>query len=185
MPCCVGFCHTTTWISHQDTYIPSPLSFPSTPPSHPSRSSQITGLSSLCYIETVCLTQVSVRCVGGVYVSVLLSQFIPPSPSPAVSTSLFCTSASLFCASASVLCVVFFKNWGQFLFQFLHWISWSGVYVFSGFMFWERDAFGISIIHSWHLLCDMSHNSPLGSILYEHLPEAVGKAISTHILILK
>ena len=55
-------------------------------------------------------------------------------------------------------------------------------------MFWERDAFGISIIHSWHLLCDNTVNrasSPLGNILYEHLPEAVGTAMSTHILILK
>ena len=47
-------------------------------------------------------------------------------------------------------------------------------------MFWERDAFGISIIHSWHLLCDMSHNSPLGSTLYEHLPEAVIVPTETH-----
>jgi len=32
--CCVGFCHTTTWISHKYAYIPSLLSLP--PNSHPS-----------------------------------------------------------------------------------------------------------------------------------------------------
>ena len=37
----------------------------------------------------VCLTY------GGVYVSMLLYQFVPPSPSPAVSTSLFSVSVSL------------------------------------------------------------------------------------------
>ena len=50
LQCCVGFCHTT-WIHHKYTYIPfplEPLSHPQ-PPSHPSRSSQSTGLSFLCY----------------------------------------------------------------------------------------------------------------------------------------
>ena len=30
---CVGFCHTSTWISHRYTYVPSLLNFP--PTSHP------------------------------------------------------------------------------------------------------------------------------------------------------
>ena len=46
MQCCVGFCHTSTWISHRYTYVPSLLNFPPTPP-HPSRLSQSTRLSSL------------------------------------------------------------------------------------------------------------------------------------------
>jgi len=49
---CVGFCHTTMWISHNYTYIPSLLGLPPQP--HPTlspptvRSSQSTRLGSLC-----------------------------------------------------------------------------------------------------------------------------------------
>ena len=32
---CVGFCHTSTWISHRDAHVPSVLNFP--PASHPSK----------------------------------------------------------------------------------------------------------------------------------------------------
>ena len=48
---CVSFCCTATWISYMYTYIPSLLDVPHpTPvPSHPSRSSQSTGLSPLCH----------------------------------------------------------------------------------------------------------------------------------------
>ena len=42
---CVDFCHTPSWISYRYTYVPS---LPSSTPSLPSRSSQTTGLSSLC-----------------------------------------------------------------------------------------------------------------------------------------
>ena len=42
---CISFYCTAMWISY--TYIPSLLSFPHSPPSHPSRSSQSIGLSSL------------------------------------------------------------------------------------------------------------------------------------------
>ena len=35
LQCCVGFCHTATWISHRYTHVPSLLSLP--PTSHPSR----------------------------------------------------------------------------------------------------------------------------------------------------
>ena len=46
---CVGFCFTTTWISHKYAYVPSVLRLPPTPsPSHPSRLSQNTRLSCLC-----------------------------------------------------------------------------------------------------------------------------------------
>ena len=50
LQCCVGFCLTTSWISHMYTYILSLLSLPPTP-SHPSRSSQSSELSSLCYTQ--------------------------------------------------------------------------------------------------------------------------------------
>ena len=49
LQCCVGFCHTTTWISHKYTYV-SCLPLPT--PSHPSRLSQSTRLSFLCYTAT-------------------------------------------------------------------------------------------------------------------------------------
>ena len=73
-------------------YIPSVK-----PPPRPApfKSSQSTRLGSLCYIHSSfplasCLPH------DGVYVSVPLSQFVPPSPSPAVSTSLLSTSVSSF-----------------------------------------------------------------------------------------
>ena len=50
LQCCVGFCHTSTWFSHRYVYVLSPLDLPST--SHPSRLSQSTKLSSLCYTTT-------------------------------------------------------------------------------------------------------------------------------------
>ena len=47
---CVGLYHTSTWISHRYTYVPSLLNpLPSPTPSHPSRLSQSTGLSTLCH----------------------------------------------------------------------------------------------------------------------------------------
>ena len=50
LQCCVSFYCITHWISHMYTNIPS-LSglLPTFPTSHPSRSSQSTELSSLCY----------------------------------------------------------------------------------------------------------------------------------------
>ena len=48
LQCCVGFC-CTAQISHIYTYIPSLLSLPSTTHPTPSRSSQSTEMSSLCY----------------------------------------------------------------------------------------------------------------------------------------
>ena len=49
---CVGFCHITTPISHNHTYIPFLLNLPPLPSSPPSRASQSTRLGSLCYIAT-------------------------------------------------------------------------------------------------------------------------------------
>ena len=52
LQCCVSFCCTMECISYRYTYIPSFLGLPPslTPPS---RSSQISKLSSLCYIQQV------------------------------------------------------------------------------------------------------------------------------------
>ena len=76
------------WISYRCTYVPSLLTslLPPTP-SHPSRLSQRTWFelptSYSKFPLAICFTY------GNVYVSMLLSQFIPLSPSPTVPTSLF------------------------------------------------------------------------------------------------
>ena len=50
LPCCVGFCHTTTWISHKYTRVHSLLNLLLTlTQPQPSRSSETTELSSLCH----------------------------------------------------------------------------------------------------------------------------------------
>ena len=68
-------------------------SFPIPKPSHPSRSSQSTKLSTLCYAATSHLAIYFTY--GSAYVSVILSQFVPHFISPALSTSLLSMSASL------------------------------------------------------------------------------------------
>ena len=81
---CLGFCHTSTWISYRYTYVPSLLNLPSTPLGchrAPGLSSQQIPTSYLFYIQwCVCF-------------NVTLS-ICPTSPSPTVSPSLFFMSAS-------------------------------------------------------------------------------------------
>ena len=95
---CVCFCHTTTWIRHKYVYIyiypllleppshfilhPTPLDCHSAPCQAPFVIQQLS-TSYLFYICTV-------------YVSILFSQFVSPSSSHIVSTSLFSISAVLF-----------------------------------------------------------------------------------------
>ena len=73
---------------------PLPLEPPFHPPrSHPSRLSPSTKVSSLCYTGTfhsLSLSHVILR------ICLCDSQFVPPSPSPAGSTSPFSTFVSLF-----------------------------------------------------------------------------------------
>ena len=81
----------TTWVSLKYT---CPTLLKLTPsPFYPSRMSQSTSWSSP-YYTTASHWLSSLHMV--MYVSRLLSQFFPPSPSPAVSKSSFSTSASLF-----------------------------------------------------------------------------------------
>ena len=50
---CADFCHTSTWISHRYTYVPSLLNLSAIPhPIPPSRLSQSTRLSSLCHSKS-------------------------------------------------------------------------------------------------------------------------------------
>ena len=69
-------------------YIPSLLNLSPTPyPSHTSRSSQSTRLSSLLHSHFPLAIGFM---YSNVYVSVLLSQFVPPTPSPVLLLCLFC-----------------------------------------------------------------------------------------------
>ena len=85
LQCCASFCCTTARISCMYTHIPSLESLPPpSPPSQHSRSLQSTGfLLAIDFIH------------GGVYLSVLPSQFVPRSPSP-LSSRLFSVSVSPF-----------------------------------------------------------------------------------------
>ena len=76
-------------LSYIYTYMSSLLDFPPTP-SHSSRSSQSTELSSLYYSFPLAVSPIIV------HMSVLISQFMPHSPSPHVSTYTVSTSESLF-----------------------------------------------------------------------------------------
>ena len=87
------FLLTSAWISHKYTYILLSLLrllslLPIPTPPHYSRSSQSSTLSSLSYRATS--QQLCFTCAHA-YVSVLLSPFVPLSPSPATPTNLFST----------------------------------------------------------------------------------------------
>ena len=89
---CVCFCHTSTGISHR--YLcPLPLE----PPSHHSPHSTPLVVTEI-WIELLASYSKFLLAIyftyGNTYVSVLLSQFIPPFPSPTVSISLFSMSVS-------------------------------------------------------------------------------------------
>ena len=82
---CFGLCHTSTWISHRYIYAPPSWT------SHPSRLSQRTGFELPASYGKFPLAVYFTY--GNIYVSMLLSQLILPSPSPSVSTSLISMSA--------------------------------------------------------------------------------------------
>ena len=82
------------WINHKYIYI-FPPSWASFPPHHPTPLGHYKAPGwAPCVIQQLPLA--SYFTPGNVYISQLLSQFIPLSPSPAMSTSPFSTSASLF-----------------------------------------------------------------------------------------
>ena len=95
LECCVGFSHTTVWISHKYTYISSLLVFPPIPYSIPPFYITIdcwAGLPVLysSSLPAFCFTH------DGVYMSVLLFRFLPPSPSRIVSPQDHCLHLHLY-----------------------------------------------------------------------------------------
>ena len=99
LQCCVGFCQTSASINRRYTRVPSLLNLPpasppsSSPPSHPSYVVTEHHAEHLCYSSfpfAICFTY------GNVHISVLFSEFVPPSFSPAVSMSLISMAESLF-----------------------------------------------------------------------------------------
>ena len=88
---CVSFCRMSTW-SSIGLHMPPPPGPPHHLPPHPTALDchSALRLSALCQTLAlaVCFTY------GAVYASVLPFQFIPPPPSPTVSTGLFSVSAS-------------------------------------------------------------------------------------------
>ena len=86
---CVGLCRTSAGISHRYTYVQSLL--------NPSPTSTPLGCHRAldwapCFTEQILPGYLF--CIWNVYIAMLFSQFIPLSPSPTVSTSLFTLSAS-------------------------------------------------------------------------------------------
>ena len=101
LQCCVSFCCTTAWVIYLYIYIPSLLSLSWTPlPSRPSRSSQSARLVSLDYIQQLLPSYFT---HGGVYISVLLSQFIPLSRRNCVCVCV-CVCAHVLTQSYPTLC---------------------------------------------------------------------------------
>ena len=99
LQCCVHFCHTSTWISHRYTYVPSHLnlppiwtSLPHSTRSHCSSFSQRTRLGSLCYTVTSHYLFQTWLCLS---FNPSLS-IVPALPVLTAPTNLFSMSASLF-----------------------------------------------------------------------------------------
>ena len=87
LQCCTGFCHAMKWISCTHICLPSwtSLPVPHPQPSHPSRSSQSTRLSSLCN------TALRTSHLFHTWWCVLVNAPLPVHP-PAVAICLFSTS---------------------------------------------------------------------------------------------
>ena len=84
---CVGLCHTSIWISHRHTHVPSPLNLLPT-----ALGCHSTSLNSLHHAASFHWLSIS-HMVAHVFI--LLSPFAPPSPLASTSTSLFSMPASL------------------------------------------------------------------------------------------
>ena len=107
LQCCVGFCHTTMSISYKYTHVPSLLNFSPTPYSiHLSRSSQSTGLISLCY--TAASHQLAILHVIYIHMFQRYSQCFPFLSAPPWSAMSECAVPSRQeegCLASGLLCL--------------------------------------------------------------------------------
>ena len=90
LQCCVSFCCAVKWISYMYIYIYiSPPSWTFLPPhlGHPRAPSW-----APCAVQQV---PTSYFTQGSVYMSVLISQFVPPSPSPRIHMSVLYVCVSI------------------------------------------------------------------------------------------
>ena len=96
----------STWSSHGYTYVPSlPPFFPIPPLLGCHRALTLGSLH-----HTANSHQLSIFTYGNACVSVLLSQIIPPSPSPTVSKSLSFMSASPFLLCSRIISTIFLSS---------------------------------------------------------------------------
>ena len=89
---CGGFCHTLTWISHGCTCVLIWNSPPTSSPSHSSEFFQCIGFE--CPVSCIKLGLMIYFTYGNIHVLMLVSQIIPPLPSPTESKSLYFISVS-------------------------------------------------------------------------------------------
>ena len=83
LQCCVGFCHPTMWISRKYTCISSFLSLPPTTVPHPTPLGCHRGQTELSVLYSNFSPAINFTHLS-VYISMLLSQFVIPSPLPDV-----------------------------------------------------------------------------------------------------
>ena len=112
LQCCFSFHCTTKCISYKYTFIPSLLGLPATLlPSHPSRSSWSTELELPVLYSSFPLIFWFTR--GSLYMSILISQFLPPFPSlprtpcPNVHSVCLCFCS---CSGNRLICIIFLDS---------------------------------------------------------------------------
>ena len=126
-----GFCHTLTWISHRCTCVPHPDP-PSQLPPHPipqgyPSAPALSTLSHASNLDWRSISHMVIYMLASlvaqrlkllpamqetwvIYVSMLFSQIIPPSPSTIESKSLFFTSVSLLLSRIRVIITIFLNS---------------------------------------------------------------------------
>ena len=112
---CVGFCCIITWISCKYTYVPSLLNLSPCPHPIPLSHHRILSLAPCVILQFL----ISYFTHSIVYVLMLLSQFIPLSPSPAVSISLFSMSVSPFLPCKWVYQYSFYRSY-IYIYIYMH-----------------------------------------------------------------
>ena len=94
---CDGFCHTSTWISHRHTHVPSLLNLP--PYSMPLGCHRAPALDFLCHAANS-------HWLSILHMAMYMSQVIPPSPSP---TMILCLHL-LCCTVSRIISTIFLDS---------------------------------------------------------------------------